>query len=166
MEKKFLDTLDLDDYVIIDYRNAEGQQINFYTAYYETQSKGESIHSPATCLPGSGWLFNEAGARILSFDGRVMPVNRAFMQKGDFKQLSYYWFLQRGRVLTNAYQLKLFVFWDALTQQRTDGALVRVITPVYDNEKLEQAEERLQKFIAVLVPVLEKFIPGPVRVTN
>ena len=53
------------------------------------------------------------------------------MQKDDFKQLSYYWFPQRGRILTNAYQLKLYTFWDALTQQRTDGALVRVITPVY-----------------------------------
>jgi EpsI family protein len=60
-----------------------------------------------------------------------MKVNRAFMQKDDFKQLSYYWFPQRGRILTNAYQLKLYTFWDALTQQRTDGALVRVITPVY-----------------------------------
>ena len=48
----------------------------------------------------------------------------------------YYWFPQRGRILTNAYELKLYAFWDALTRQRTDGALVRLITPVYEGEKL------------------------------
>ena len=163
MEEKFIVALDLNDYVIVDYRNPSGKSVNFYTAYYQSQSKGESIHSPATCLPGSGWIFREAGdvpVKIPGVPGGVMRINRAFMQKGDFKQLSYYWFLQRGRILTNAYQLKLYVFWDALTQQRTDGALVRVITPVYADEDLPQADERLRGFIGDVVPELDKFIPG------
>ncbi len=45
-------------------------------------------------------------------------------------------------------------FWDALTRQRTDGALVRLITPVYEFEELEDAEERLQGFVGDIVPVL------------
>ncbi len=89
-----------------------------------------------------------------------MRVNRAVMQLGRQYQLSYYWFSQRGRILTNAYMLKLFVFWDSLTKQRTDGALVRLVTQVYEGEKLEEAEERLQKFVRDIVPVLEAYIPG------
>ncbi len=89
-----------------------------------------------------------------------MPVNRAFMQKSGFRQLTYYWFPQRGRILTNAYQLKIYAFWDALTRQRTDGALVRVMTPVYESEGLEDADERLQGFTRDIVPVLDEFIPG------
>ena len=89
-----------------------------------------------------------------------MEVNRAFMQKGAYRQLSYYWFPQRGRILTNAYQLKIFTFWDALTKQRTDGALVRWITPVYEFEDLASAEKRLQGFVGDMVPVLEEYIPG------
>ncbi len=88
-----------------------------------------------------------------------MPVNRAFMQKSGSKQLTYYWFPQRGRVLTNAYQLKIYAFWDALIRQRTDGALVRVMTPVYESEGLEDAEQRLQKFTREIVPVLSEFLP-------
>jgi len=163
MEQKFIDTLDLSDYVIIDYQNKQGHQVNFYAAYYESQRKGESIHSPATCLPGSGWLFRQAGDVTLPISGGggdSMRVNRAFMEKGAYKQLSYYWFAQRGRVLTNAYQLKFYVFWDALTKQRTDGALVRIITPVYEFEDLEKAEARLQDFTRKIVPVLNEFIPG------
>jgi EpsI family protein len=114
----------------IDYKDSLGGSINFYVVYNESQRKGESIHSPATCLPGTGWIFNQDGAVTIPLstnDGGLMKVNRAFMQKGAYKQLSYYWFPQRGRILTNAYQLKLYAFWDALTRQRTDGALVRVM---------------------------------------
>ena len=162
MEQRFIDKLDLSDYTIIDYKDRDGRLVNFYVAYYESQRKGESIHSPATCLPGGGWLFKEAGRRAVpmpALKAGSMPVNRALMQKGDVRQLSYYWFPQRSRVLTNAYQLKFYAFWDALTRQRTDGALVRVITPVYAYEGLEDAETRLQRFVGDIVPVLGEYIP-------
>ena len=32
-----------------------------FIANYKTQRKGESIHSPETCLPGGGWEFRKAG---------------------------------------------------------------------------------------------------------
>ena len=102
----------------------------------------------------------ELGISVPGFKKGRMTVNRALMEKSGFRQLTYYWFLQRGRVLTNAYQLKIFSFWDALTKQRTDGALVRVITPVYEFESLENAETRLQAFMRKVVPVLKEYIPG------
>jgi len=163
MEQVFIDELDLSDYAIIDYRNSPGRQINFYVAYYESQSKGKSIHSPETCLPGSGWIFKQAGTipvSLSSGDKRFMRVNRAFMEKDGHKQLVYYWFYQRGRILTNAYQLKIFALWDALTKHRTDGALVRLIAPVHESEGLEEAEARLQEFTGNIAPVLEKYLPG------
>jgi exosortase D (VPLPA-CTERM-specific) len=163
LAKYYIDALDLSEYVIIDYRNPKGKEVSIYVAYYESQSKGESIHSPATCLPGSGWCFNQSGTvKIAGMTGHngTIEVNRAVMQLGQHKRLSYYWFPQRGRILTNAYQLKIFTFWDALTRQRTDGALVRLITPVYPNEKIEAAEARLKKFVTDIEPVLEEYLPG------
>lgn len=162
MEKYFVDELDLSDYAIVDYRNPSGESVNLYIAYYESQRKGESIHSPATCLPGSGWIFAAAGAGNVStpgYYGDSMRVNRAFMTKTGQRQLTYYWFPQRGRILTNAYQLKLFVFWDALTKQRTDGALVRLITPVFADEDVKDADVRLQAFVRLVVPILQDYIP-------
>ena len=163
LKQIFIDALDLSEYVIIDYRNRDGKKVNFYVAYYESQSKGESIHSPATCLPGSGWSFDQSGSvEITDVSGNKgsMEVNRAVMQLGRERQLSYYWFPVRGRILKNAYQLKIYNFWDAFTQQRTDGALVRLITTVYPDEKIEAAEARLQKFVRDIEPVLEEYIPG------
>jgi hypothetical protein len=50
-------------------------------------------------------------------------------------------------------------FRDALTRQRTDGALVRLITPVYPNETLDDADRRLAAFTKEIVPVLNEFLP-------
>jgi hypothetical protein len=36
---------------------------------------------------------------------------------------------------------------------------VRVITPVYENEELADAEKRLQSFTQAIVPVLDEFLP-------
>lgn len=161
LEQSIQEQLKLDDYSLVDYRDAGGKTVNFYSAYYASQSKGGSIHSPATCLPGSGWTFEESGAVPvpLAEAGGTMRVNRACMQRGGSKELTYYWFPQRGRVLTSAWQLKLYTFWDALTRRRTDGALVRLITPVYETERLSDAEARLQGFTRDIVPVLARFIP-------
>lgn len=162
MEKQFLDELDLSEYVIVDFQDADHKSVNFYVAYYASQRKGESIHSPESCLPGSGWVFNESGRASIPLAGngqKPLRVNRAFMQKGSYKQLSYYWFPMRGRNLTSAYEMKLYTFWDALTRQRTDGALVRLITPVYNDESLQAAEQRLQSFTRELAPVLAGYLP-------
>jgi EpsI family protein len=159
MEAVFLDSLTLSDYTIVNYANGKGRSVNFYAAYYESQRKGESIHSPETCLPGGGWVFREAGATNVEAPGGTMRVNRAFTEKSGSKQLVYYWFSMRGRVLRNLYQAKIYTFWDALTKHRTDGALIRLITPVYDDETPSDAEGRLQGFTRQLAPVLKEYIP-------
>ena len=161
METYFVETLDLSDYVMIDFRNKAGEKIDFYVAYYESQRKGESIHSPSSCLPGGGWEFKQSGVgRITLEAGGTIKVKRAVMQLGETKQLVYFWFPKAGRVLTNAYQLKWYTFWDAITRQRTDGALVRLITPIYATEGIQEAEARLQGFTRAVVPVLEGFLPN------
>jgi len=163
MEKQYIEALDFADYVMIDYRDSQGLPVNLYVAYYDSQRKGESIHSPSSCLPGSGWVFNEAGLTSLDIGGdqaRQIKVNRAFIQKGDHRQLIYYWFPQRGRILTGVVEMKLFVFWDALLRQRTDGSLVRVLTPIGNNESVDQADRRLREITKKLVPLLDQYLPG------
>ncbi len=160
MGQEFIDTLHFNDYAMVEFTNDRGRTVSFYTAYYESQSKGETTHSPETCLPGSGWEFKEAGTTDVPMGpGKTIRIKRAFMEKAGVKEMVYYWFAQRGRVLTSLYQVKLFSFWDALTIHRTDGALIRLITPVYDRESMEEAEARLQGFTKEIVPVLKDYIP-------
>ena len=43
---------------------------------------------------------------------------------------------------------------------RTDGALIRLVTSVGNTEDIEKADQRLQTFMRQLVPELQGYIPG------
>jgi hypothetical protein len=43
---------------------------------------------------------------------------------------------------------------------RTDGALIRLVTSVGKTEDIEKADQRLQSFMKELVPKLPAYIPG------
>jgi EpsI family protein len=86
-------------------------------------------------------------------------VNRAIIQKGDHRQLVYYWFQQRGRNITNEYLVKWYIFWDALTRNRTDGALVRLITSVPPSSDLADADRLLSDFSRAVVVPLRDYVP-------
>ena len=88
-----------------------------------------------------------------------VPVNRAIIRKGLSKQLVYYWFEQRGRRLTSDYVSKAVTVMDAMTIGRTDGGLVRLVTPIVGSESERDADDRLKSFMAGLLPILPVFVP-------
>jgi exosortase D (VPLPA-CTERM-specific) len=164
LAQHFLTELKLTDYVIINYTQPEsGSSVNLYSAYYQAQRRGVAVHSPKGCIPGDGWQITEFGQRDfpeITLDGNVLEVNRAVIQKGYNRQLVYYWFQQRGRTITNEYLAKWYLFYDALTKNRTDGSLIRLVTSVGETEDMEAADQRLQTFMKDLIPELPAYIPG------
>lgn len=166
-KRAFLDAdtisnLHFSDYAMIDYVNPEGKLISLYVAYYESQRKGASIHSPETCLPAGGWTFNNAGLINLPEAGQQNgpAVNRVIMEKANGKEVAYFWFPLCGRIVHDLWQVKLYNFWDAVTLHRTDGALVRIITPLSPGENAELGDKRLQEFTSRIFPILQDFLPG------
>jgi EpsI family protein len=170
MEQRYIDQLKFDDYILADYvkeslaGSGRGMlaPVNFYSAYYSSQRKGESIHSPRSCIPAGGWQISSHEVVALddaSLYGNPLKVNRLLIQKADDRQLVYYWFQQRGRNLTNEYVIKWYLFWDALTMNRTDGALVRLTTFAPKGEDIADADVRLQGFLKLALPELDRHIP-------
>jgi EpsI family protein len=161
IEQIYLNDLKLDDYVIADFTAPGKLPINFYVAYYASQKKGQSAHSPRTCMPGGGWEINSLTQHEI--DGLTpagkLRVNRSLIQLGDNRQLVYYWFQQRGRNLTNEYMVKSYIFWDALTRNRTDGALVRLTMPIPPGFDLAEADKQLGAFVRLASPLLGAYVP-------
>ena len=91
--------------------------------------------------------------------GAPLLANRVVIQQGASRQLVYYWFQQRGRIITNEYLVKWYLFWDSLTRGRSDGALVRIITPMLQGEPAEAAEARMVEFTEEVVSKLSSFVP-------
>ena len=152
-----------------DYINAiytkPGEQdtyVNFFSAYYDKQTEGSGIHSPEVCLPVGGWEVYSIDPTPVSMPDTVygdFELNRAVIEKGLSRQLVYYWFEQRGERMTNDYLAKIDVVYDSLTIGRTDGAMVRFVTPINRNETEADADQRLQAFMAKLLPRLPRYIP-------
>ncbi|MHB8622297.1 MAG: VPLPA-CTERM-specific exosortase XrtD [Sulfuricaulis sp.] len=162
LDQIYLDKLKLDDYLLADYANNRHQAVNLYIAYYGAQSTEISIHSPRVCMPGGGWEIKSLTQRVV--DGvqagsHPLRVNRAEIELGDDKQLVYYWFQMQGRAITNEYLLKWFIFWDALTRNRTDAALVRVTTPLKSGESFAEADSRLSNFVKTMNPQISDYVP-------
>jgi len=162
LEQQYIDALRFDDYVLADYRFDKEQPVNFYAAYYRSQRKGQSAHSPQSCLPGGGWeIASLTQTEVAVSEPAMQPLraNRAVIQKGDQKQIVLYWFKQRERNLTNEYLVKLYLLWDAFSRQRTDGALVRLAALVGPGESEAAVDRRLQQFAAAVGRELSRFVP-------
>ena len=162
LEKQYIETLRFDDYMLADYRFGDEQPVNLYAAYYRSQRKGQSAHSPQSCLPGGGWEISSINSMNLqASSGMVRPlsVNRASIQRDGQKQIVLYWFKQRDRILSNEYLVKMYLFWDALSRGRTDGALVRIASLVGPGETEDIVDQRLLRFVATINPEMARYVP-------
>jgi exosortase D (VPLPA-CTERM-specific) len=162
LEGVYTDALKLDDYLLADYVDASGNAANLYISWYDSQRKGEAVHSPRSCLPGGGWQMRDFGQRELPVmdENRPLRVNRTLIEMGDQRELVYYWFQQRGRAIDNEFAVKWYIFWDALTEHRTDGAMVRLVTALPAGSDVEDADRRLTDLAARIVPALPRFVPN------
>ena len=167
LDRDVVASLALDDYLLADYALPGQPPVNLYSAYYASQSGGASTHSPRTCMPGGGWKITELDATPVTYgtptatrSGQAsLEVNRAIIQKGEQRQLVYYWFRQRGRELTNEFAVKWYILRDGVTRDRSDGAMVRLVTQIVPTEQVGDADRRLASFLALLEPRLAHHVP-------
>jgi exosortase D (VPLPA-CTERM-specific) len=162
LEPMFVDALRLDDSLIIEFEGPSGDQVQLYSAFYGSQRKGGSVHSPRSCIPGGGWELGPLSQRTItgtSLNGQSLRVNRVLIKKGDATQLVYYWFRQRGRLLTNEYLVKWYLFHDALLRSRTDGALVRLTTAIPPGQDVARADDYLTDLARRVSEQMGPFIP-------
>jgi EpsI family protein len=158
--------LKVDDYILANYSQSDGKPVNFYVAYYASQRKSESPHSPIVCLPGGGWLITHLERKNLDSAGIDHPYNRVIIQNGVNRELVYYWFDERGRTIADEYWAKWYLLADSIVMNRTDGALVRLITRINADESEESADRRLLSFMAAALPKLADFVPSGVTQSN
>jgi exosortase D (VPLPA-CTERM-specific) len=152
-------SLAMEDYILSDYSNPDGKIVNLYVGYYASQRAGETPHSPLFCIPGDGWSIIKL--EQAAYDAEH-PVNRAVIEKDGEKQLVYYWYEERGRWIASDYTTrKWYLLPDAiLKSNRSDGALLRLITPILPGELERDADSRLKSFMHDLLPSLTGYLPS------
>jgi EpsI family protein len=160
--KETIAVLRASDYVLRNYRSADGRVVNFYVGYYASQREGATYHSPLNCLPGSGWVMSEPGKITIAPNGRSSFVaNKYLIQNGDHKELLVYWYQGRGRAVASEYWGKVYTVLDSVRMRRSDGAMVRITTSVDSEEPaaLQAAIDRAAEMAANSSTILPEFIP-------
>jgi EpsI family protein len=158
------------DYLICDYRRSSlAEQVSVYVGYHERQIREEgggadenSIHPPAHCLPGSGWDIIASETVPLAVPGLPesgAPVKRLTIARGEARQLVYYWYQSRGRVIAEDWQKIVYVGWDRATRGRTDGSLVRFTVPIVRGDE-DRAVRAFEDLAGHILPLLEKHVPN------
>lgn len=152
------ESLGVDDYLLIDFSTAQvSAPVNFYVAYYANQRAGQSPHSPKVCIPGGGWQI-EAITRIAV---KEQKVNRVVISRQGVKQLVYYGFVERGEWAADEYWRKWLLLKDFLVYGRSDGALIRLTTPLHAQERIEDADARLADLLVHLRVGITAYLPAP-----
>jgi len=161
-DQQAYDVLGVDDSLLMVYHGPGNRQIQLYVGYYQSQRKGDLIHSPRHCMPGSGWNITQSEVvriQIPSRDNETIKAVRLIIEQRQRKQVVLYWFQSRGRFIASEYMQKIYLVWDAVFKNRTDGAFVRLMAPVGGKEETG-TEEMLKSFAGDLVPFLTDYLPG------
>ncbi len=160
VDKETLEVLGADDYLITNLTSPERESFNLYVAYLNMQRHGHSWHSPRQCIPGGGWqITNHDIIPTTTLDGREVAYNRIIIENRGSQQLLYYWYDQRGRKVANEFVMKALLIFDAVRLRRTDGAMIRIMTPITAGEPIADADARLLGFMRELEPKLPTYIP-------
>ena len=162
LPQKILDALWADDYISASFtRSGSPNQIYLLIPFYEYQGTRHTAHAPQSCLLGGGYEMDAVRLRRIPVaGGKRVPVMTMLMSKGERRLLACYFFLQRGRVITNPWWNKWYLFRDALIRKRTDGALVRIEIALTPTQTINDGEAVLTSFLEDLWPVLPAYIPN------
>lgn len=154
------EVLGADDAIVLNLLSPEDGYYNLYFAYLNARRDGRSWHSPRQCIPGGGWEITSHTVETHSLpDGRTLNYNRLIIENRGSRQLVYYWYDQRGRKIANEFMMKIWLIIDAITKKRSDGAMLRVLTPVGNEQSIEEADAKLSKIVDHMSGFIGDYVP-------
>lgn len=156
-----LSHLGTDDYLLADYVKPDSPPVNLYVLYYPSQdsTSNEVEHTPTVCIPAGGWVIESTAAKTIDLGpDKTLIVNRVIISKNGVRQVVYYWFIQSGHATLNPYTSRLYMVHTAFTQQRTNGAMVRLVTMMSGSEPEVDADRRLTDFLHDSLVPLNSFM--------
>jgi EpsI family protein len=162
-DQRTLQILGADDYLNRAYRATAAPPVFLYVGFYKSQRHGDTMHSPLNCLPGAGWQpiardrFSIVVKDRANGPSRTVHVNDLIIQRGEDQQVVLYWYQSRGRVVPSEYTSKVWTVIDALRLNRSDGAMVRITTPIAGDAAA--AHRRAVEFTQALFPELHRHLP-------
>ena len=159
LDQDTLDVLRPKDYLLRRDQEPGGRSVFLFIAYWDSQRKGAQVHSPKNCLPGAGWEPLESSMVTISLPQPLatITVNKYLIQKDRDQQVVFYWYQSQGRAIAGEFDARVELIKNSIRRHRTDGALVRVMSPVYGS--VQETSDRLVRYIQAMYPNLGEYLP-------
>lgn len=148
------------EYYYGDFLSPINKKVNLYIAYYQDQKQGAAPHSPKVCIPGDGWVItSDEPVSIKAKNGEIHDVSRLIITKDKQTIITYYWLKQGKNIFHQQFMARLNLIWFSIKENRADAALIRMVSEVGSNEKIEETDARMQEMATELLDVISDYVP-------
>jgi EpsI family protein len=136
----------------------DDDKTEIFIGYRGEQTGGQRLRSPKLVFPdnwNSVWL---KPAAIEIAGGPSIHGNWMLTRKGDAIRLVLYWYQFGNSAFGGEFEYRLHQLKRALLERRSDGAVVRLATPVPPGQSIDTAQERLRALGVSIYPKLVKLL--------
>ena len=84
-------------------------------------------------------------------------MNRYLIQKERDQVVVLYWYQSQGQVIAGEVPARIAMVKSALTRNRTDGAIVRLMSPIFGSAR--ETSARLVSYVQAMYPILGDYLP-------
>jgi EpsI family protein len=140
------------------YLHPIGDVVWVYVGYYGTERGGRPEHTPDVCYPAGGWRIAERRT-VVTDPQRGLRANEYVVELDGHRRLVHFWYRSHRRTgLLGPIDVALDHFLGRLRDDRADGALVRISTPLGVDDEVP-ARSRLAGFAVALEEQLTEHWP-------
>jgi EpsI family protein len=135
-----------------------------YLYWVHSENSRKIGHPPELCYRAESYEISDKSQRELSVEGKVIPINRLVVQRGNYRLLVYYWYRIGGVDTASYLEQQARWAWNELrsiitggsptgaAQGSREGTMIRISTPI-ENGVPEQlavthAEKRLESWVS------------------
>ena len=144
------------------YRKGSGNLVSLYIGYRGSPflESANFFHSPYVCLPSGGWktlqIGNHAITDVTKFG--TITVRKMLSESMGQRQVVYYWFQTKSRTSFDVNINRFHLAWHAIQRDNTHDLFIRTMSPFYPNEKMQDAENRMDQFARDMMAALLDFL--------
>jgi len=128
--------------------------------YYPSQEEGRRPAAQRLLFPRSGWSdLSETSLRIATGEHGSIPATLVMMRTPTRRIAILYWYQIGRESIASDHWYRAFLVYHRLFHRRSDGALVRIATPVPDGADPTRVVARQTEFVRAFYPALLRSLP-------
>jgi EpsI family protein len=141
------------------YETARKNEVELFIGYLSRQFDENRLQSPKLVFP-KGWEYTSLEAvRVPIDDAEGIDAAGLLTKNGSETKFVLFWYQVQGRSFSSDFRNRLELIRSWVLHGRTDGAVIRLATPVSDLENVADAKNRLILFSRALYPLLKTTLP-------